>query len=109
MLAIAWRPSMHSELLATLRRGRAVGAVFVTEGVMGPLAALTFVVALSKGSVGVVSATVSSIPLLVLLISMALSTKAWNVLNEPLDRQTIGLKAVATVLIVAGVITLAVA
>ena len=59
-------------------------------------------------SVSLVSAVSSSRPLLVLLLSIALSTNAWNVLNESVDRQTLGLKALSTVLIVAGVVTLAV-
>ena len=109
VLAIAWRPSIHQEVVATLRRGRAMGVMIIAEGILGPLAALSLTVALSQGSVSVVSAVASSRPLLVLLISIALSTKAWNVLNEPLDRQTIGLKVASTVLIVGGVVTLALA
>jgi uncharacterized membrane protein len=109
VIALTWRPSMHRQMLYTMRRGRAVGALFVTEGVIGPLAQLTFLMALTQGSVAVVTAVVSSgLPLLVLLLTIALSTKAWNVLNESLDRQTLGPKAFATALIVAGVATLAI-
>lgn len=108
VLAIMWRPSRHSELVTILKDGKAMLVMFAAEGILGPLAALALVVAFANGSVSVVSAVGSSRPLLVLIISIALSTKAWNVLNEPLDGQILGIKAVATALIVGGVVTLAV-
>ncbi len=109
VLAISWRPSMHRELVATLRDGKAMAVMLMAEGILGPLAALALVAAFANGSVSVVSAVGSSRPLLVLLMSIALSTKTWNVLNEPLDRETLGLKAASTILIVGGVATLALA
>jgi uncharacterized membrane protein len=80
--------------------------MFMTEGVLGPIAALSFVYALSVGPVSLVSTVASVRPLSVLIISAVLSTPAWNFLNEPLDRETIALKAISTALIVGGVITL---
>ncbi|MDA1035603.1 MAG: EamA family transporter [Chloroflexi bacterium] len=106
-------------LLVVLRTGRirriptflhdtqTVGVMLLTEGLLAPAAVLTLIIALSKGPVSLVSVITASRPLLVLLISIALSTPAWNILREPLDRETLGLKAFSTVLIVGGVIALA--
>ena len=45
-------------------------------------------------------------PLFVLGLTVLLSTRFWNVLNEPLDRNTVVLKVVATALIVGGIVGL---
>jgi len=44
--------------------------------------------------------------LFVLAITLGLSTRFWNVLDEPMDRNTVTLKLASTALIVAGVIGL---
>ncbi len=108
VLAITWRPSVNREIRMVVRNGRTMGIMLVTEGVLGPVAALAFVGALSlDGPVSLVSAVTSSRPLLVLGMSVLLSTRFWNVLNEPLDRDTLGVKIVSTVMIVGGVVALA--
>ena len=71
------------------------------------IAILTLIIALEAGPVSLVSVITATRPLLVLLLTIALSTPAWNILREPLDRETIGLKTISTALIVGGVITLA--
>lgn len=106
VLAITWRPRHTGEVIAAMRNPRTAALMVTTEGFMGPIAALAFVYALSIGPVSLVS-TVSAVrPLSVLAISIFLSTRYWNVLNEPLDRQTLGLKLFSTVLIVGGVMLL---
>jgi transporter family protein len=108
VLAVSWRPALNVELRKVLPDRRAMGLLFIAEGTMAPVAALLFAVGLSLGPVAVVSAVTSSRPLIILLLSTLLSTRIWNVLNEPLDRATLGLKAVSTALIVGAVITLAI-
>ena len=107
VLAITWRPAMNRDLRRALRTPRAVAAILVGEGLLAPVAALMFVVALSLGPVSLVSAVTATRPLAVLAVGTLLSTPVWNVLDEPLDRGTLGLKAVSTVLIVGGVAALA--
>jgi transporter family protein len=106
VLAFTWRPRHTKPLFAALRNRRTVGLMFLTEGIMGPTAALTFVYALSVGSVSLVATVAAIRPLAILALSLGLSTRWWNVLNEPMDKETIGLKVVATLLIVTGVIAL---
>jgi drug/metabolite transporter (DMT)-like permease len=106
VLAFTWRPRHTKPLLAALRNRRTVGLMFLTEGIMGPTAALAFVYALSVGSVSLVATVAAIRPLAILALSLGLSTRWWNVLNEPMDKETIGLKVVATLLIVTGVIAL---
>ena len=107
VLAITWRPAMNRDLRRALRTPRAVAAILVGEGLLAPVAALMFVVALSLGPVSLVSAVTATRPLAVLAVGTLLSTPVWNVLDEPLDRGTLGLKAASTVLIVGGVAALA--
>jgi uncharacterized membrane protein len=107
ILAFTWRPDRMRVVIHTLRNPRTALMMFVTEGVLGPIAALLFVYALSVGPVSLVTTVASVRPLSVLIISAALSTPAWNFLNEPLDRETLVVKGVSTALIGGGVIALA--
>lgn len=106
VLAFVWRPRHTQPLIAALRNKRTAGLMFMTEGVMGPTAAFIFVYALSVGSVSLVTTVAAIRPLAILALSLALSTRWWNVLHEPMDRETVGLKVIATLLIVGGVVTL---
>jgi bacterial/archaeal transporter family protein len=106
VLVFTWRPRHTKPLLAALRNRRTVGLMLLSEGIMAPIAALAFVYALSVGSVSLVTTVAAIRPLAILALSLGLSTRWWNVLNEPMDKEIIGLKVVATLLIVAGVVTL---
>ena len=108
MLLMTARAPALRQLPMVLLNPRAMRLFFITEGILAPVAGVLFVVALSLGPVSLVSATMSSRPLFVLVISVLLSTSFWNVLNEPLDRATLVLKTVSTALIVLGVTGLAV-
>jgi drug/metabolite transporter (DMT)-like permease len=106
VLALSARPRHISPLIVVLQNRRTVGLMLVAEGIMAPTAALIFVYALSVGSVSLVTTVAAVRPLAILVLSLSLSTRYWNVLHEPMDRDTIGLKVVATLLIVGGVVTL---
>jgi uncharacterized membrane protein len=107
VLAVSWRPSVNSELRQVFGSRQAMGTMVIAEGMLVPVGSLMFVVALSLGPVSLVSAVMSSIPVTVLMLSTLLSTRIGNVLNEPLDRATLGLKAFSMALIVGAVATLA--
>jgi transporter family protein len=107
VLAVSWRPSVNSELRQVFGSRQAMGMIFIAEGMLAPVGSLMFAVAVSLGPVSLVSAVMSSIPVAVLMLSTLLSTRIWNVFNEPLDRRILGLKAFSTALIVGAVATLA--
>jgi len=106
IVALSWRPSLNVELRMVARDAKAMAVLFIAEGIAAPIAALMFVIAVSLGPISLVSTTTAARPLFVLALSALLSTPAWNLLNEPLDRRTLGLKLVSTVMIVGGVAVL---
>lgn len=106
MAAVSWRAGTLSEMVSTLRKAANFNLFFITEVVVAPAAAIIFVTAISRGPISLVGAVNSSRPLFVLLISSLLSTRLWNVLNEPLDRGTLVLKGLSALMIGAGVTTL---
>ena len=106
VLALAARPATVRELRSV---GRSVGAwanLLLAEGILGPIAALMFVIALSLGPVSSVSAVSASRPMFVLLLGVLLSTKYFDVLHERIDRRSIGVKTMAIAMIVVGVAAL---
>jgi len=106
LMVLTLRPGAWADLKTVLARPKPSLMLFATEGVMAPIAALLFIWAVALGPVSLVSTVTSTRPLMVLILTTVLSTKMWNVLGEPLDRQTLGLKITSTLMIVAGVIGL---
>ena len=107
VLAFVMRPHGVRHLPAVLRRPHLISVMLLCEGILAPAAFFTLVWAFALGPVSLVSVVYGARPLLVLIISIALSTRYWNVLKEPFDRQTIGLKIISTLLVVSGVGALA--
>jgi bacterial/archaeal transporter family protein len=108
ILAIVGRRDRFARVPTMARNRHLVWVMLLTEGALAPAAVGTLMLAFSLGTVSLVSVVAASRPLLVLIISVALSTRAWDVLHEPLDRETLGLKAFSTLLIVGGVAVLTV-
>lgn len=106
ILTVVLRPAPIAHIPTYLRHPPTVSLMLLTEGLIAPAAILTLIIALEAGPVSLVSVITATRPLLVLLLTIALSTPAWNILREPLDRETIGLKTTSTALIVGGVIAL---
>ena len=106
VLALAARPGTARELRGISGNSKAILTLIVGEGVLAPIAALMFVVALSLGPVSLVSTVQASRPLFTLVLGIGLSTRLWNVLGERLDRQTIGLKVVSVAMTAGGVTVL---
>ena len=107
ILTFVLRPSHVSYMPTFLRDTPALSLMLLTEGLLAPAATLTLIIALADGPVSLVSSITASRPVLVFLLSIALSTPALNMLREPLDRQTLGLKAISIAFTVGGVIALA--
>ena len=105
---MAARPVTVPQFATASRRLHTLWTLVLAEGLLAPLAALAFIVALDLGQVSSVSVVSASRPLFTLMLGVALSTRFWNVLNEPLDRETVGLKTLAVVMIVGGVVVLSV-
>ncbi len=97
------RPGTVRQFGRASRNLYTLGMLVFAEGLLAPLGALSFIVALDLGQVSSVSAVSAARPLMTLALGVALSTRYWNVLNEPLDRETMGLKTVAVAMIVGGV------
>lgn len=106
VLALVTRRERLMRVPAMLRVPHLASVMMLAEGLLAPAAVYTLALAFSLGTVSLVSVVGSARPLLVLVISVALSTRAWNVMHEPIDRETLGLKAFSTALIVGGVTVL---
>lgn len=106
VLVLSARPTTLRQLLQVSRNKNAWSGLLIGEGFLAPIAALMFVVALDLGPVSSVSAVSASRPMFVLLLGVLLSTRYWNLLDERLDRQTVGLKLTAVALTTAGVAVL---
>ena len=100
---LAARPQTVRQFLHATWNVRTLTTLVLAEGIMAPLAALMFILAISLGPVSSVSAVSASRPIFALALGAALSTRYWNVLNEPIDHRTLGFKAVAVAMIVSGV------
>ncbi|MFC1935601.1 EamA family transporter [Chloroflexota bacterium] len=88
---------------AVLADRRGAGLILLTEGVLAPIAVYAMLLALSLGPASLASTLMSTRPVFVLIISALLSTRFWHVLDEPLTRDALALKAVSAAMVVGGV------
>jgi drug/metabolite transporter (DMT)-like permease len=105
---ISLRPTVFRQVASVVRVPAAIRLFLITELALAGLAILLLQIALKLGPVSVIGGIIASRSLFVLIYSSLLSTPFWNVLNEPLDRQTLALKSFSTVLIVVGLVALTV-
>jgi uncharacterized membrane protein len=103
VMLLAARPKAIAEARAAIRNPRALGLTVMAEVIVAPLGGLLFTYALSQGPVSLISAVQGVRPLIVLILTAVLSTKALNILDESLDIRTIGTKLIAIFLIVGGI------
>lgn len=82
---------------------KAIILILATEAVIAPMAMYAMLLGLSLGPASLVATLFSTRPVFVLLITSLLSTRIWNLMNEPLDKQVLGLKIVSTSIVVLGV------
>ena len=89
--------------LAVLSNRRATILILLTEGALAAAAIYTMLLAFDLGPVSLASTLMSARPVLVLFMSALLSTRFWNLLDEPLTRDTWVVKFVSTGMVVGGV------
>ncbi len=82
--------------------------ILMGEFFYGGFAVLLPVFAIHSGPISVVSALIGTRPIFVFLYSTILSTSIFKVMNEPLKRNTITIKAIAIGMVVAGIATISV-
>ncbi|MBM3948968.1 MAG: hypothetical protein FJ312_06980 [SAR202 cluster bacterium] len=102
-LAINLRGGAIRQIAASARDPSTLALVVGAEFVLFPIAILFILQATATGSVSVVATVIGTVPVWIFVLSTLLSTKYWNVMNEPLRRDTLILKAVAIALIVTGI------
>jgi uncharacterized membrane protein len=106
--AIIWSIwGLHSNLLQEIRNiysTKAGLSLFTAvECVIAPIAVLLMVGALALGPASIAATLFATRPLFVLIISGLLSTRYWNILNEPFSRDVLPAKLLFTTMIVTGV------
>ncbi len=89
--------------LAVLSNRRAATLILLTEGFLAAAAIYTMLLAFELGPVSLASTLMSTRPVMVLFMSALLSTRFWNLLDEPLTRDTWAVKFVSTGMVVGGV------
>ncbi len=109
VMILSARPKAIAEARVAIRNLRVLGLTVMAEVIVAPFAGLLFTYALSQGPVSLISAVQGARPLIVLILTTVLSTKALNILDEPLDTRTIGTKLIAILLIVGGIAVMNVA
>jgi len=106
VLITHWTPKHSKPLIKAMKKPKVLLLTLLSEGLLTNVSALTLVYALSIGPVALVGATFAIWPFVVLVLSAALSTRYLNLLNEPIDKGTLGFKLIATLLVVLGVAVL---
>ena len=106
VLATHWTPKQTKPLIIALKKPKVMALTLFSEGILTNVSALALVYALSVGPVSLVGATFAIWPFVVLVLSISLSTRFLNILNEPLDRSTLGFKLIATLFVVVGIVAL---
>jgi transporter family protein len=108
-LLLGLTPQGLRQVKVILGNRTAVLLTLLAEAVIAPVAIYFMVLALSLGSAALVTTLLSTQPVFVLLMSALLSTRYWNVMQEPLTRETLGLKGVSIAMVVGGVAVLTLA
>ena len=101
-----WRPGTLGELSRALRQKETLVLLILAEYLLAPAAILLNVTATSLGPVSLVSTLTATRPLFVFIYGTILSVPALHLLNEPLDRNTLGVKLVSVVAIIGGIAAL---
>jgi drug/metabolite transporter (DMT)-like permease len=103
-LAVNLRGGTIQQIVDSARNPTTLALVVGAEFILFPLAILFILNATAIGSVSVVATVIGTVPVWIFVLSSLLSTRYWNVMNEPLRRDTLVLKSIAIALIVLGII-----
>ena len=97
------RPGIISQVRKQLADRQGMALLIFTEGALVFVVHYLILVALDRGSASVVATLIATRPFFVLVYSALLSTPAWRILDEPLNRDTLALKLASTAMIIGGV------
>ena len=103
VLGALWRPGAWGQLATALRDWRTFLLLFLAEFALAPLAVWFNVAAISLGPVSMVATITATRPLFVFLYGTLLSTKAFPLLEEPLEARVLAVKLGATAMVVGGI------
>ena len=103
------RPGIVSQVRKQLADRQGMALLIFTEGALVFVVHYLILVALDRGSASVVATLIATRPFFVLVYSALLSTPAWRILDEPLNRDTLALKLASTAMIIGGVSVLTLA
>jgi len=106
VFAFLWRPGTFGQVLQVVRHKESLAVLLLAEYILAPLAILLNVAATSFGPVSLVSTLTASRPFSVFIYGTLLSIPAIGLLNEPLNRNTLGIKLVPVVMIIGGIAAL---
>lgn len=104
----ALRPSFLREVRMLVSDRVGVGVFVLSEGFIVLIATLLTLWVFLLGPVSLAATLMSTRPFFVFILSVLLSTQAWRILNEPLDRDTLTQKFVSTAMIMGGISAIAV-
>ena len=95
-------PQGRKQVKVILGNRTALLRIFIAEGLIAPVAIYVMMLALSFGSAALVTTLLSTQPVFVFVISALLSTRYWNVMQEPLTGKAMGLKGASIAMVVGG-------
>jgi drug/metabolite transporter (DMT)-like permease len=100
---LLWRPGAFRQLAQAVSNGQTLLLLVLAEFTLAPLAVFLNVVAINLGPVSQVGALTGTRPFFVFIFSSLLSVPAIRLLNEPLERSTLGVKLASIFMIVGGI------
>ena len=101
------KPKGFLEMIALLRNGRTMALMLIADYSIAPVASISLTRATEMGAISLVAALAATRPLFVFLVSSLFSIKKIQLLNEPLNRDTLVLKLISLTMIVSGITILA--
>ena len=93
-------------MLELLHNGKTLVLMLIADFLMAPVASISLTKATETGAISLVAALAATRPFFVFLISSFFSVQKIRLLNEPLEMDTLVLKAIALAMIVGGISTL---
>ena len=100
------KPKGFLQMLVVLRNWRTWALMLVADFLMAPMASISLTRATDLGAISLVAALAATRPFFVFVVSSLFSIGKIKLLNEPLERDTLVLKAIALAMIVGGIATL---
>ena len=100
------KPRGFFQMLAVLRNWRTLALMLAADFLMAPMASISLTKATELGAISLVAALAATRPFFVFVVSSLFSIEKVKLLNEPLERETLVLKAIALAMIIGGIAAL---